>query len=237
MSTLSINPKRSRAEQARINGAKSRGPVTPEGKARSALNNLKHGAYASPNTVLANEDPVAYDLSLQACIRRFRPADPFEHNLVRDICNTDWLINRNRATEASLINSELLAQQLPPELRDSPCPEPELTAQAVDSLLGRSRTLAHVQRQIHQLIITRQRLLKTLLDARRHFPVQERSADLDLPLASEPLPDPAPEPPSTERTRQPVPESAPAAPSTLRTCLIPLPSAPLTPPPSPEGAS
>ena len=40
--------KLTRAEASRLNGARSKGPVTAQGKARSSLNSLKTGLYAAP---------------------------------------------------------------------------------------------------------------------------------------------------------------------------------------------
>jgi len=44
---------------SKINGARSKGPVTPEGKAKVSQNGCKHGLYAK-QTVLRNEDPAQY---------------------------------------------------------------------------------------------------------------------------------------------------------------------------------
>jgi hypothetical protein len=46
-----------RAAASRRNGAKSRGPKTAEGKARSSQNALKHGFRAQKFVVVGDEDP------------------------------------------------------------------------------------------------------------------------------------------------------------------------------------
>jgi hypothetical protein len=53
-----------KAAAARANGALSRGPITPEGKARSSQNALQHGLF-STSVVLATEDPEAFSALLQ----------------------------------------------------------------------------------------------------------------------------------------------------------------------------
>ncbi len=49
-----------RAAASRKNGARSRGPKTAQGKARSAQNALKHGLRAQKYVVLPDEDAAAF---------------------------------------------------------------------------------------------------------------------------------------------------------------------------------
>lgn len=84
----------SRSEQSRINGAKSRGPKTAEGKARSSLNAVKHGRYATNAVVLSNEDPNAFENLVARYVQRIQPADSIEYNLVRELASFDWRLAR-----------------------------------------------------------------------------------------------------------------------------------------------
>ena len=62
-----------RAEASRRNGAKSRGPKTPEGKARSAQNALKHGLRAQRFLVVGNERPREFDALERRSWTSWRP--------------------------------------------------------------------------------------------------------------------------------------------------------------------
>ena len=76
-----------RAEASRLNGAKSRGPVTPEGKARSSVNALKYGFLAKKlipgrNAWGERED---YHDQLRELAEEFKPQTRSESNLVEQL--------------------------------------------------------------------------------------------------------------------------------------------------------
>jgi hypothetical protein len=62
-----------RAEASRKNGAKSRGPRTEEGRARSAQLSLKHGMRAQKYVLLPDEDAAEFARSTRRCSRSWRP--------------------------------------------------------------------------------------------------------------------------------------------------------------------
>ncbi len=91
----------SQAATARANGAKSNGPITPEGKAISAQNSLKHGLTSS-RVVLPHESQEAYDKLEASLINRFKPADDLESELVQEMAAARWRLRRIEAMEAAL---------------------------------------------------------------------------------------------------------------------------------------
>lgn len=68
-------------EASRVNGAKSRGPVTAAGKQRSSQNSIRHGL-TSKVVVLAGENKEEFDRVLAAYLARWQPADQPERDIV-----------------------------------------------------------------------------------------------------------------------------------------------------------
>lgn len=99
--------KRSRAEQARINGAKSHGPVTAEGRLRIARANTTHGLYATNATVLSVESLEAFELYRDAAIRRLKPRDAVELQYVEEFADISWRIARLRQSATEAANREI----------------------------------------------------------------------------------------------------------------------------------
>jgi hypothetical protein len=99
-----------RAEASRRNGARSRGPKTLEGKARSARNALKHGMRAQKHVVLAEEDAGAFEGLEAAMIEELAPEGVLQAVLARRVAVAAW-----RLARADRIEAELFAERHVPD--------------------------------------------------------------------------------------------------------------------------
>ena len=93
----------SKAEIARANGALSHGPVSAEGKARSALNAARHGLCARTMVLGEGEDGGELAGLRAALLRRWQPVDAAEAHLVEELVFAAWRQVRLRAVEDAVL--------------------------------------------------------------------------------------------------------------------------------------
>jgi hypothetical protein len=74
---------------SRANGARSRGPKSPEGKARSAQNSVRHGLLARA-VVLPGESREKFDQLLTLINEDLRPQSAIEHLFVGKMVAAHW---------------------------------------------------------------------------------------------------------------------------------------------------
>jgi hypothetical protein len=91
-----------RAAASRKNGARSRGPKTPEGKARSAKNALRHGLRAQKYVVLPDEDAAEFAALEAALTEELAPAGVLQSVLVQRIAAAAWRLSRAERLETEL---------------------------------------------------------------------------------------------------------------------------------------
>jgi hypothetical protein len=97
---------KNKSESARLNGSKSQGPKTPEGKARSSKNALRHGL-TGDFIIFEHESADDFDRLEEAYIDRYCPADLIELELVQTLATTRWRLRRIANLEANLFQNEL----------------------------------------------------------------------------------------------------------------------------------
>jgi hypothetical protein len=91
-----------RAAASRRNGARSRGPKTPAGKARSAQNALKHGMRAQQCIVLPGERAAAFEAFAAALLADLAPQGALQTVLAQRIVAASWRLARAERLEAEL---------------------------------------------------------------------------------------------------------------------------------------
>ena len=192
MSLIKSYP-RSAAQLAanRLNGRKSRGPVTPEGKRNSSANSLRHGLYAvSP--VIKGESPAAFARLLADLHATYSPSGAAEQLCVYHIAAAQWKLLRATQIEVELINREI--DQLT-TVNPSPSLRPAL---ALEALQSRPLNLAAL-REIHSsLEVTIERHLRHLFALQALCPANAvagndptNSLDPQHLLETQPVPDAA----------------------------------------------
>jgi hypothetical protein len=97
-----VSVSNARAEASRRNGAKSRGPKTAEGKARSAQNALKHGLRAQKHVVLPDEDALEFAELQAALLEELAPEGALQTVLARRVAVAAWRLTRADRMETEL---------------------------------------------------------------------------------------------------------------------------------------
>jgi hypothetical protein len=92
---------------SRLNGAKSRGPITAQGKKTSSLNALKHGLTAK-TLVLWNENHSLFENVRQSYIDSLQPTSSLELELTQTMVTAEWRLRRAWALETALAEDMLL---------------------------------------------------------------------------------------------------------------------------------
>jgi hypothetical protein len=166
-----------KAQLARENGAKSKGPVTEKGKQTCARNAITHGERAQAlklivpphSACLANEDRQAFYKLYDNLTSKYRPADETELALVREMADFQWKSTRNKQIESAIFNRELMRQgpRTPgsiPELRDL-----EISLAAQEALTG-NRTIAELRKDTLVCLRAITQLQRRLLQLQKNWP-------------------------------------------------------------------
>lgn len=164
----------SKSQTSRLNGAKSRGPITESGRARSSQNALKHGL-TSQTLVLPSEDPADFDALLAAYLNQLRPIGPIELDLVHEMVAAKWRLDRIAHIETQLFVEAIDRVE---EYSDDPLTPAQALASGFERLAnGGSLNVLH--RMESRLDRAYSRALRNLLQLQR---------DRNKPPASPPAP-------------------------------------------------
>ena len=85
----------------RQNAARSTGPRTKPGKARSSGNALKHGLSAE-QVVMLDENPAAFEALRSELFEHYQPTDPVAEHLVEQVAACIWRLRRVPEIEAGI---------------------------------------------------------------------------------------------------------------------------------------
>src|ERR1700680_4822203 len=165
MSTLT------KSESSRINGAKSRGPVTPEGKKRSSMNGVKHGILAK-HICLNIEKPEVFEELVADFCTRFQPADNVELRLVEQAAMAQFRYERIAASIETAMFVLKMDNQAPEVAKQYERVDPPTRfAIAFTGLTEDGNSIQLMLRHQQTMLRQRDSAIKQLHELRTKFPI------------------------------------------------------------------
>ena len=134
-----------RIASSRANGALSLGPITAEGKARSAQNALVHGLTAN-TVVLSMESREQFDALADRYFNFFQPIDPVQEDSVEELAVSKWRVRRIWNLEHSIIDAQMDLQNAELEKTFAHIDPPLRLGAAVKALHEQSNVLPNLSR-------------------------------------------------------------------------------------------
>ena len=145
-----------RTAAARANGAKSRGPVTDQGKSHSSKNSLRHGLRALDPFAAQESDETWIALHARF-VRELKPRTEHERDLVKIAASAHWRRLSLWPLEKSILNGEMLRGEWPASEGNMPVALRAFHENTSSlEILGRmesrfSRTALRAQNLLHEL--------------------------------------------------------------------------------------
>ena len=166
-----------KSETSRLNGAKSRGPVTAAGREISSQNALRHGGASSRPILLPCENPDEYRELHQTYQSTYKPDGDDEIALVAEMAESRWRMIRLDGIETDMLVAEMSRLKSEPARGG----EAKLLTRAFCSLADNSKGLALAARYQSREHRIHERLYRTLRELQRTRVSREKEQESQYP--------------------------------------------------------
>ena len=158
-----------KSQTARANGAKSHGPVTPEGRAASSRNSLRHG-FTAKSVVLPRESSEDFQELLDSYTDQFQPQGGVEMDLIQAMAAARWRLQRMCSIETALLSTEIVRCNEDIDEEFENMHDVDRLAWVFQKLADHGQTLALLMRYEGALNRSYDRAFKQLLLLQAHRP-------------------------------------------------------------------
>ncbi len=161
-----------------LNAQLSTGPTTPEGKAKSKMNALRHGL-TGQFYVMNEADRIAYEAFEKEMVSDLAPAGAVERQLALNITQNHWRLNRARALEYNVYG---VAHEFHVDTVDADTAETEASITQAHTWLQHSQAISNLalyETRIERMIARNEKRLE-VLQAKREAKEAEALKEAEL---------------------------------------------------------